>query len=553
MSTTANSKPARPPVIRHTPTATGTSAGDFLRLLPAAIISAVVHVALFGLLFLVASPSDANTTEKVEQEENKVKEDDTAKKEDDQPPIATNDVDEAAKDADVEINYDNARKAEVSVPGEMKANDPVGIEGAKDNPLTSIAAPSGVNSGQGGSVASMDGTGEGVAIGQLGGYNGVGKPTPGSFYGRSGATKKRALREGGGTTASEAAVAKGLEWIIRHQAPDGHWSIDGFNQTARCNCENRGSHNNDIAGTAFGLLPLLGAGHTHKADKKNPNPYQKNVLAALKYLMRKQNRNGDFGGGMYSHGLAAIAMCEAYALTQDPNLKRSAQAAIKYIVFAQHNEGGWRYGPKQKGDTSVVGWQVMALKSAQMANLDVPARTMKKAQDYLDSCMSDTDYGYGYFEKGSTPTMSAVGLLCRQYIQGWGPSSPRMSKGVANWLMKYIPTSGKNMYYYYYATQVLHHFGGESWDKWNVAMRDALIREQDQGLTPRHAHAKGSWSPVGDLHGDVGGRLMITSLSILTLEVYYRHLPLYRRITDDDLKVKKEDMKEMKKEPMKTK
>jgi hypothetical protein len=244
-------------------------------------------------------------------------------------------------------------------------------------------------------------------------------------------------------------------------------------------------------------------------------------------------------------------MCEAYGLTQDPKLKRSAQAAVNFIVKAQDpTGGGWRYAPRQAGDTSVVGWQVMALKSAQMSGLDVPPRTMKKAEFYLDGCMSNQDFGYGYVGVGSTPTMSAVGLLCRQYLQAWGPASPRMRKGVENWIMKYLPPNGKNMYCYYYATQVLHHFGGDNWKKWNERMKTALIKEQDDGKTLRYKHQLGSWSPVGDPHGDVGGRLMITSLSILTLEVYYRHLPLYRRIMDD-ADVKQDPMKEMKKDEKK--
>jgi hypothetical protein len=92
------------------------------------------------------------------------------------------------------------------------------------------------------------------------------------------------------------------------------------------------------------------------------------------------------------------------------------------------------------------------------------------------------------------------------------------------------------MYYYYYATQVMHHFGGEAWEKWNPKMRDTLIARQDKGTDRAHPHQKGSWPAAGDAYGDYGGRLMVTSLSLLTLEVYYRHLPLYRRdaVTKDD-------------------
>jgi hypothetical protein len=453
------------------------------------------------------------------------------------PPLTVTDID---TDPELDINFDSKRLEDISVPSSVNPDDPIGIEGAKDDPLTTIPPPKGLG----------DGTGKGIE----GGASGIGawKPLTGTFLGRKGAARAKLLALGGGNKASEAAVALGLEWIAKHQAPDGHWSLNGFQRAAKCTCGNRGSSHTDIAGTAFGLLPLLGAGYAHQPGKDNP--YHKNIRAGLRYLMRKQQqqRTGDFGGAgevggtMYSHGLATIAMCEAYGLTQDPNLKRCAQRAIDYVVFAQHEGGGWRYGPKQKGDTSVTGWEIMALKTAQMAGLNVPARTMKKAQDYLDGCMSDTDYGYGYFGKGSTPTMSAVGLLCRQYLQGWGPASPRMAKAVNNWLMPYLPASGKNMYYYYYATQVLHHFGGKSWDKWNVKMRDALIKEQDKGTIPRHLHQKGSWSPVGDPHGDVGGRLMITSLSILALEVYYRHLPLFRGKIAEKEEKKKEDANQKK-------
>src|SRR5262249_22052403 len=134
--------------------------------------------------------------------------------------------------------------------------------------------------------------------------------------GRAPGTRERMLINGGGTKESEAAVVEGLRWLKRNQASDGRWLLDG-------NFKDRGTAN-DIAGTAFGLLPLLGARKTHKASKDND--YDKPVEKALLYLIRKQDRKtGNFGGGMYAHGLATIAMCEAYGLTQDPALRRPAQ------------------------------------------------------------------------------------------------------------------------------------------------------------------------------------------------------------------------------------
>src|SRR5262249_37930588 len=146
--------------------------------------------------------------------------------------------------------------------------------------------------------------------------------------------------------------------------------------------------NNDVAGTAFGLLPFLGAGITHKpGPEQRQKDYAKPVVEpAVGWLLKKQSaKDGSFSGDMYTHGLATIAICEAYGLTSDPALKRPAQAALDYIVSAQHAGGGWRYAAKQAGDTSVVGWQVMALKSGQMSGLNVPEETMKKAGKFLDS------------------------------------------------------------------------------------------------------------------------------------------------------------------------
>src|SRR5262249_11384961 len=122
---------------------------------------------------------------------------------------------------------------------------------------------------------------------------------------------------------------------------------------APCNCDGRGIVN-DVAGTAFGLLPFLATGVTHRPPGAGgEGRYTKQVELGLKWLMSKQNKDGDFtGAGMYGHGLATIALCEAYGLTSDPLLKNPAQRAIDYIVKAQHFAGGWRYQPNQAGDTS---------------------------------------------------------------------------------------------------------------------------------------------------------------------------------------------------------
>ena len=513
-NTNSKPKPQAPVVVAHGLDSSGNK--ELVRLLPAVVLSGLFHVVLFGAFFLLIPAGQADTQLEKKDEATPVNTDSAEDSKKD--PFLTTDVDPAAQEFDTDINYNVDRKAEVSIPGTVNPNEAVGImDGAKEAPPVNLPAPGGFgNKGQGGALDGLMGNSN--AVGELGGYGPRGMPLAGTFYGRSGATREKALREGGGTGPSEAAVARGLQWLARNQFPDGSWRLDG-------NWADKGT-NNDIAGTAFGLLPMLAAGKTHKQSKDNP--YDKPVEKALLFLIRKQDkRTGNFGGGMYGHGLAAIAMCEAYGMTQDPSLRRPAQMCINFIVSAQHDGGGWRYSPGQAGDTSVTGWQVMALKSAQMAGLDVPEVTMRKAQRYLDFCCDTANEGYGYVGVGSTPTMSAVGLLCRQYLQSWGPQNIRLIKAVDNHMKpQMVNGPRRDIYFYYYATQVMHHFGGEAWKNWNPKMREFLVKSQESdNKSPNF----GSWNSAGDSHSSSGGRLMVTSLNLLTLEVYYRHLPLYFR------------------------
>jgi hypothetical protein len=150
--------------------------------------------------------------------------------------------------------------------------------------------------------------------------------------------------------------------------------------------------------------------------------------------------------------------------------------------------------------------------------------TFARTTNWLNSCMT-IDGGYGYQGPDKTPTMTAVGVLCRLYL-GTGPRNTGIRSGVQYLMEKARPGAVPSMYYYYYATQVLYHVGGSAWEEWNPRMRDFLIMRQDQGDTKGRPHLKGSWSPAWDVYGGAGGRLMTTSLAVLTLEVYYRHLPL---------------------------
>ena len=331
--------------------------------------------------------------------------------------------------------------------------------------------------------------------GSLGAMNfGDGAKTGGSGGVITGPCNERYPHDGGGggfgprgpsatsltTPPTQRAVNAALVWLANHQEYDGHWSLQRF--TDRCSdrtCTGKGEVLADAGATALGVLPFLGVGQTHKSK----GTYREHVRKAIAWLMRQQQPDGNLAKGaeqmMYSHGLATIALCEAYGLTGDREIGRAAQGAVNFILNAQNaNDGGWRYNPKDPGDTSVFGWQLMALKSAHMAGLDVGGSAFADSSKWLDSVALHDGTEYAYQPgQGPSNTMTSVGLLCRQYL-GAKRHSPLLSGGTA-YLMNHLPDEAfPNVYYWYYATQVMHNMQDSDWDVWNRKIRKLLVHTQ---------------------------------------------------------------------------
>lgn len=349
----------------------------------------------------------------------------------------------------------------------------------------------------------------------------------GHFGGRSEAGRRAAISLYGGNAESEKSVSLGLAWLKSIQKPDGSWSFDEIGGAS----DPGNLTTTDMGATSLALLCFLGAGNTHRSESPNKDTVQK----GLAYLLANAERGAsgaDLRGrsqgnsGMYVQGIATICICEAAALErEDKDLKRMASDAVKFIERAQNKvDGGWRYKPGDAGDTSVTGWQIMALQSARAGRIKVQGSTMLDVKEFLRAVQFESGAKYSY-QPGTPPqdTMTAVGLLCRMYL-GWKRDNPALIAGVQH-LSKAGPRRG-DIYYNYYATQVLHHWGGDLWKTWNLKMREELVSTQvKEGI------AAGTWD-ARDPHGGAGGRIYQTTLSLLTLEVYYRHLPIYRRFDD---------------------
>ena len=213
----------------------------------------------------------------------------------------------------------------------------------------------------------------------------------------------------------------------------------------------------------------------------------------------------------YGHGIATMALCEAYGMTRDPGLRTPAQEAIRYILDAQDPRlGGWRYTKPdlapvwyRESDTSVSGWMVMALKSAQMAGLTVPDAPFHKVGQWLDFTQAESPPVCIPAQltpeqiRGRWPNraMTAEGLLMRLYL-GWQRDNPALVAG-ADYLLANPPTLSmahatgeppRDSYYWYYATQVMFHLQGDHWATWNEHLQATLLPSQE---------ADGPWAAVG--------------------------------------------------------
>jgi Prenyltransferase and squalene oxidase repeat len=342
---------------------------------------------------------------------------------------------------------------------------------------------------------------------------------------------------------SEEAIERGLAYLARTQNEDGSWSLQGHGETVLLR--------SDTAATGLALLAFQGAGYTHREHQ-----YADTVGRGLQWLMKVQKEDGDLyrledpvsnrNVAFYSHGIAALAMSEAYGMTQDEEIKAAAQASLDFIALTQNKlRGGWRYSPQVSSDTSVTGWMMMALKSGQLSGLEVPKKTYDGIENWLDQAQVGPNqadrYRYDPFApdtptqrhgRNPTPTMTAVGMLMRMY-GGWKRDNSDM-KSAAKYLLNYKPSMGtranpqRDAYYWYYATQVMFHMSGDTWNSWNDALTPLLLESQI-----KDGDRSGSWDPylpIEDIWSKHAGRMYVTTMNLLNLEVYYRHLPIYEDV-----------------------
>ncbi|MBI3831176.1 MAG: hypothetical protein HY291_16780 [Planctomycetes bacterium] len=383
--------------------------------------------------------------------------------------------------------------------------------------------------GSGGGWGGGNGTGTGIGDGS--GH--------GSFGSRTGGGRRLMVMRHGGSKATESAVDKGLDWLARHQEADGHWDTAKYG----------GSMNCDPGNTGLALLAFLGAGHTEKVGK-----YKETVKKAVAWIISKQDpQTGEIGKGVkepwhqnnaYYHAICGLALAEAAGMAHIPDTMKAAQLAIKHSTEDRQagdksDKGAWRYDPKKDADCSVSGWYVMQLKSARIAGLQVDPASFDGALKFYDEMeVKDANNNSGYpggkfrYVKGGAVTLntSAIGMLCNLFL---GRKATELQGG-ADYLVQNLPTwaahTGEGqgnhhfpMYYTYYGTLTMFQMGGDHWKRWNEALKAMLVPKQRVG-----GDEDGSWDPVGGDDDKFAGRVYMTAMGSLSLEVYYRYLPIVK-------------------------
>ena len=350
---------------------------------------------------------------------------------------------------------------------------------------------------------------------------------------RDAQVRKKVTAQNGGTNESEKAVEASLKWLAAVQSLAGNWDANRWGSgLVRVDEEGVDRQNAgreaDTGLTGLTVLAFLGAGYTHEKG-----PYQKNVENALRWLIKQQDESGFLGGNathyarMYCHGMATYALAEAYGMSDAQSrqwLRGPLEKAIEYTLDFQHDtDGGWRYEKGKMGDMSMFGWHLMALKSAEINGIPIPEKHKQLMSDFLRTHSLGSNKGLAAYRPGKpiTPAMTAEALFCKQML-GLKRDDPQ-SKEAVEYLTNNLPRRSRfNLYYWYYGTLAMRNYGGRDWDQWNNQVRELLIREQRQVGT-----LAGSWDPDGPW-GRYGGRIYSTALSTLSLEVYYRFLPLYK-------------------------
>ncbi|MEL7471878.1 MAG: prenyltransferase/squalene oxidase repeat-containing protein [Planctomycetota bacterium] len=314
------------------------------------------------------------------------------------------------------------------------------------------------------------------------------------------------------TPALDAAVSQGLVALAEMQHDDGSFGS--------------GRYGKNVAITSLACLAFMADGHVPGRGR-----YGEAIERGLRFILDASSENGLIAaeasnGPMYGHGFATLFLGEVYGMTAgggDTDLSRRTREAlvkaIELIERTQNREGGWRYNPvPYDADSSVTICQIMGLRAARNAGIEVNKQTIDRAVAYVRACQN-ADGGFKYqLDTGSSAwPRSAAGVASLQYAGIYEDEA--IDRGIGYLLDTALPGRGRPSrahysYGQYYAVQAMYLNGGEAWATWWPAIREELIDTQTEA---------GVWEDrtVGPAYG--------TAMALIVLQMPKRYLPIFQK------------------------
>jgi hypothetical protein len=308
--------------------------------------------------------------------------------------------------------------------------------------------------------------------------------------------------------AREKIIEGAMKYIASKQKSNGSWGENGMEL------------GHPVAITGYALIALQSAGNL-----PGEGPHGKTVKKGMDYLLNIMGPDGIYGARasgqyMYGHGIATIALGELYGQTLSKAIRSKLERAIKLIIASQNPQGGWRYRPMVRdADISVTVLQVVALRAAKNAGIDVPQRTIDNAVKYVKACHNSSSGGFSY-QPGSSPgfarTAAAIYSLqvCGLY------DDPLVLKGSKYLFANHRTSQEWYTYGSFYAAPAQYMIGGETWEKWYKVVGDSVVKNVKKEGSFYRWDAKGR-SGVGPIFS--------TAVYTIMLAMPYHYIPLYQR------------------------
>jgi hypothetical protein len=310
---------------------------------------------------------------------------------------------------------------------------------------------------------------------------------------------------------TETVIKGALKYLASKQLANGAWG----------SADEERRH--PVAMTGYVLLGFLAAGQVPQEGEQG-----KTVAAGMQYLLDSIQPDGLIGNRndgqyMYGHGVASIALAELYGQTKSQSIRAKLERVIKVILSSQNREGGWRYRPVvSDADISVTVLQVVALRAAKNAGVDVPQQTINNAVQYVRSCYDERTGGFTYQPGNRAPGYARTAAAIYS-LQVCGVYDDPVIKNGAEYLFKNRLERDWFTYGNFYAAPAMYMIGGESWQKYYSQTSDLLLKQvQRQGETA-------FWEPRIDQGRGGIGTIYATAVYTMILAMPYHYLPLYQR------------------------